>query len=354
LRSIGDIVLLTPALRLLKTWRPDVRISVMVESRFDDLLHCNPHVDEVLHPGVGPAAAPILTALALRKRRFALCVNLHGGPRSAFLARYCGAQWKVGFAHFRSRRIYDFAVPDARAILGQSVIHTAEHQAAAFFWLGLPRQPIPSSELFPSATGRAEWDARLRTLGIAPDRDYAIIQPTALYRTKEWPAEHFARLGEYIESSAGIAPIFSCGPGESVRLDEVERASQKSLRRLESPALGTFIAALASARLFVGNDSGPAHIAAALDRPLVVIFGSSSSQIWGPWKGSQLSVGERGNSVTRPFRVVQNVYECNPCRGDRCYRFDRPECILSVTFEQVRSAIDALLKQKFPVAGIHQ
>ena len=316
----------------------------MIESRFHELLGSNPCVDEVLHPPGGKGwqelVAPILTARELRKRKFSLCVNLHGGPRSAFLARLCGARWKAGFEHFRSHRIYDFSIPAARTILGQPEIHTAEHQAAAFFWLGLPRQPIPSSEMFVSDSGRAEWSERRAAVGIPPEREYAIIQPTALYPTKEWPPEGFARLGEHIEKSAEILPVFSCGPAESARLDAVQRASQKRIRRLENLSLSAFLAALSSARLFVGNDSGPAHIVAALGRPLVVIFGSSSSRIWGPWAGSPPT------AASRLFRTVQNSYDCNPCRGDRCYRFDRPRCILSVTLDQVQSAVDSVLKER--------
>ncbi len=73
-------------------------------------------------------------------------------------------------------------------------------------------------------------------------------------------------------------------------------------------------------------------LATALGRPTVVIFGSSSSKIWGPWPRD--GVG----------RVVENSWECNPCPGDHCYRFDRPECILSVTFEQVRAAVESAVK----------
>ena len=90
-------------------------------------------------------------------------------------------------------------------------------------------------------------------------------------------------MGEYLERQAGIAPIYSCGPGEAPVLDAVEKAAGAPVRRLEGVSLAQFAAALAGARLFVGNDSGPAHMAAALARPVVVIFGSSSSPIWGPW-----------------------------------------------------------------------
>jgi len=339
LRSIGDIILSTPALRLLKDWRPDLRLSVVVESRFAELLEGNSAVDEILTPGEGSGWWKILSRFGiirdLRDRAFAVCVNLHGGPTSRQLTRWCGARWRAGFAHFRPQSLYNVLIPDARTILNQPSLHTAEHQAAAFFYLGLPRKPIPRAQLFSGTAQSAWWEAKRQRLGIGATQPYAVIHPTALYKTKEWSPEKFAQIGEYLETAQGIVPVFSCGPGESAVLDAVEKAAGVPLRRLEGATLAQFAAALASARVFVGNDSGPAHLAAALARPVVVIFGSSNSQIWGPWP--RLVQGP-------PARVVQNFFDCNPCPGDRCYRFDKPECILSVTFEQVKDAVDAVLR----------
>jgi ADP-heptose:LPS heptosyltransferase len=90
---------------------------------------------------------------------------------------------------------------------------------------------------------------------------------------------------------------------------------------------------VAGARVFVGNDSGPAHIAAAARTPVVTIFGSSHSALWRPWKAPDSA-------------VVQNYFDCNPCPGDRCYAFAEPRCILSITTEQVRVCLDALLRSR--------
>ncbi len=335
LRSIGDIVLLTPALRLLKAWRADLRVSVVVEPRIRGLLENNPDVDEILEPGHGGGWTKITSRVhavrEIRRRDFALCMNLHGGPTSSLLTSWSGARWKTGFEHFRRRSIYHTLIPDARTILNQPVIHTAEHQASAFFFLGLPRQEIPAARLVADAPHQAWWGQERGKLSLPPERDYAVLHPTALYATKQWAPENFARLGRYLEHELGLPVVYSCGPDESAVLDAVERAAAASVRRLQSPSLKQFAAALAAARVFIGNDSGPAHMAAALGRPGVVIFGSSSSRIWGPWP------------PVSGWRIVQNDYECNPCPGDRCYRFARPECILSVTYEQVRVAVESVL-----------
>jgi ADP-heptose:LPS heptosyltransferase len=339
LRSIGDIVLLTPALHLLKAWRRDLVASVLVEWRFRELLEGNPDVDEILSLDEGPikAVSRLSAVWALRRKGFAVCINLHGGPTSRFLTRMCGARIKVGFEHFRSPQHYQILVPDARLILNQPTVHTAEHQACAFFYLGLPRQEIPRARIFVGSEHKAWWKHRRARLGLAPGEEYVMIHPTALYATKQWAAENFAQLAVALERERGLKPVFSCGPGEAAVLDAIQNASGSPLRRLESRRLGQLAAALTEARLFVGNDSGPAHMAAALSRPLVVIFGSSSSAIWGPWPRQ---------ASDPPARVVQNFYECNPCPGDRCYRFERPECILSVGLGQVKSAVETVLAQR--------
>jgi heptosyltransferase III len=380
LRSIGDIILLTPALAMLKTWRPDLVLSVLVKGGFRQLLAGNPDIDGILEldlprrvAGARPnrkldgwrcTAGRLRLVMEMRRRRFALCINLHGGPTSAWLTALGGAQWKAGFHNFRWRRLYHFLVPDARQILGQETVHTAELQAAALYWLGLPPGTIPPAKLIVSAGCRESWHSNRSKLGLAADQDYVVIHPTALYATKQWAPEKFAEIGALLERAAKLPALYACGPGESGVLDAVEAAAGHRLRRLQDVSLDLYAAALSEARLFVGNDSGPAHMASALGRPVVVIFGSSSSRIWGPWpragpraatptgvlpaiQSSVLSPASNLNVATEPppVRVVQNFYECNPCPGDRCYRFARPECILSISVAQVWDAITAVLSE---------
>jgi len=86
---------------------------------------------------------------------------------------------------------------------------------------------------------------------------------------------------------------------------------------------------IAGAALFIGNDSGPAHVAAAFGIPTVAIFGSSNSTAWRPWRSTAA--------------VAETDWDCKPCKGDRCYAFDEPRCILSVETSQVERAIDEVL-----------
>lgn len=347
LRSIGDIVLLTPALELLKQWRADLRVSILIESRFREIVEGHPGADELieLRAGAGWQKFPSQARLVreVRRRGFSLCLNLHGGPTSSFLTRLSGARYKVGFYHFRDRGFYDFLVPDARTILEQPALHTAEHQAAGLFWLGLPRASVPPARIVVNDRHRAWWWTKRRALGLDRAQKYSMIHPAALYPTKQWDPEKFARAGEFLKQAKGILPVYSCGPGEAWVLDAIEQAAAGFIHRLEDTTLGEYAAALAEATIFIGNDSGPAHMAGALGRPRVVIFGSSSSSIWGPWPRE---------SVGSTARVVQNPYLCNPCPGDRCYEYPQPECIRSITLEQVIRAIESVLDRSKPCMEI--
>ena len=250
LRSLGDSVLTTPAIALLKHARPDVRVGVVVEDRFAAVFAGNPDVERVLHIG---------------RWRADLCINLHGGARSARLTVCSFARWRAGFAHFRFQPLYNVRIPTAQEILGvDRRVHTAEHLASAMFYLGVPPAEIPRARLFANAPSTA----------IPP---YAVIHAMASAPDKTWPAEKFAALAAHLAERHQLEPVFIAGPGESL-------TAFQAFRCIENPTLEETKTLLAGATLFVGNDSGPAHMAAAFGLPLMVFFGASDVDVWRPWK----------------------------------------------------------------------
>src|SRR5580704_1170708 len=133
LRSLGDCVLTTPALEILRQSRPDLRVAVVVEDRFAPVFEQNPAVESLFPAKVS----------ALRGWRPQLCLNLHGGTRSAALTAASGASFRAGFAHFRFPQAYNVQIPRAQEILGvDRVVHTAEHLASAMFFLGAREMEI--------------------------------------------------------------------------------------------------------------------------------------------------------------------------------------------------------------------
>lgn len=267
LRSLGDCVLTTPALEILKRHRPDLRVAVAVEDRFAAVFEGNPDVERLVAPEPGAVAG----------WRARLCVNLHGGPRSAWLTAASLARWRAGFAHFRYRRLYNIWIPRAQEILGVNrKVHTAEHIASAMFYLGAPRTEIPPARLL--AAPPAE----------TPRRPYAVLHPLASSPEKTWPAERFLGIARRMAEEWGLESVFIAGPGEDL--------SPFAPHRVVCGApLGEVKTLLAGASLFLGNDSGPAHMAAALGLPVLVIFGDSDPQVWRPWRTvCEVIVASRG------------------------------------------------------------
>lgn len=254
LRSLGDCVLTTPALDLLHAHRPDLQVAVAVEPRFAAVFEHNPAVAAILPP----------SPREVRRWGAQLVLNFHGGPRSAGLTLFSGARLRAGFAHFRHGWAYNILIPRAQEIFGEErVVHTAEHLASAMFFLGVPRAEIPRSRLFGAAR---------------PDRSpYAVLHPFAASPSKRWPAERFAALARHLQREHGLCPVILGAGGDDF-------APFEEFETLRGAPLGEVKSWIAGASLFAGNDSGPAHMAAALGVPLLVLFGSSDPRIWGPWR----------------------------------------------------------------------
>jgi heptosyltransferase III len=281
LRSLGDCVLTTPALALLKQARPDLQIAVVVQDAFAPVFTGNPDVAAILPPNAAEIAG----------WRPELTLNLHGGATSVRLTLASRSRFRAGFNHFRFRLLYNVRIPRAQEILQvDRKVHTAEHLASAMFFLGVPPTEIPRARLFATPSQRKT--------------PYAVLHPKASTEDKTWPATKFLKLAEHLEKQLGIEPIFIAGPGE--RLDEFARYPTMTGAPLEE--IKTL---LAGASLFIGNDSGPAHMAAAFGLPAVVLFGSSDPEIWRPWRTESAVLRNAGGihsiESSEVFRALEKL-----------------------------------------------
>ena len=255
LRSLGDCILTTPAIALLKQTRPDLQLSIVVDPVWMPLYEKNPHLSAVL-----PAHA-----MSVRNWKPALVLNLHGGTTSAALTAISGARWRAAWSHLRFRSLYNVHLPTAQQVLGVArPVHTAEHAASAVFALGVPPQAVPGSQLFahPPAAAR---------------KPYALIHPFASAPAKTWDANHFLQIAEFFRNEARLEPLIL---GSAA--DDLSRFRRYTV--IQGQPLQEVMSLSSGAALFLGNDSGPAHIAAAFGVPSVVLFGPSNPAIWGPWR----------------------------------------------------------------------
>ncbi|MBL8124430.1 MAG: glycosyltransferase family 9 protein [Blastocatellia bacterium] len=324
LRSIGDTVLATPSLIALRRFLPDAKIDVLLEDWVAPVLDGFEAVDRVVPIGKGTLER-IKTARALRKTRYDAVFDLHGGTTASLIVRATGARHRVGYSHYRYSSFYTELLSSSADFWKQAVTHSAEQQLALVGFAGVPVEDRPRTSLAVTDAALASIENRLNI----ENSSFALLHPSAAFATKQWPAENFARVSEYL-AARGIKRVAIAAKHERAVLDRLAAASRVPVLTFDDLTLPEITALASKAKLFIGNDSGIAHIAAAVNTPSVVIFGSSNRDHWRPWTDA-------------PNEIVFHPLECQPCPGYECKVFGEPRCILSVPPENVIAAIDRLL-----------
>ena len=327
LRSIGDTVLSTPSITALKRFVPDADIDILVEDWVAPVLAGHSEVNRVRTIEGNSLSARARVAHEIRCARYDVVYNLHGGTTATFLTRATGAKHRVGYATYQYAQLHNHLAPPSSELWSQPKTHSVEQQLALLGWTGVPVTDRPPTSLAVTQTAAAVVDERISTAGLAASK-LALIHPAAAFATKQWPAENFARVVEFL-SDAGFASIAIAGPKESQVLAELIQNSAAPVVTFDL-SLPEVSALARRSQLFVGNDSGIAHMAAAIGTPSVVIFGSSNIAHWRPWTRSNAE-------------VVFEEMSCQPCHGYYCEKFEKPECILRVPVTRVTAAIERLL-----------
>lgn len=341
LRSLGDTLLTTPLFTALREWRPDLQLDVAVETPNDGVLLGNPHLREIIsisqsRRGPQELLNRIKTVRCLRKEQYHCCINLHGGSTSAWLTALSGAPIRIGLSTFRNQWAYTHKiVPHLR---GSRKLHTVENQIGWLHQLGLPKSEIPPLLLVIDNSAEEQVRLKLQAAGIGPKSRYCVIQPGSKFITKQWPAERFGSVATFLFEEYGMKTVITGNRQEIRVLSQVAAHMTNHAIIEDSLTVQQLGALLKNAHLFIGNDSGPTHMAAALQIPTVVLFGSSDSRAWHPWKA--------------PYRLVQNQFNCNPCPGYKCLIHSDPQCILSITPDQVMTAIDNFRGSQFRLSNL--
>ena len=330
LRSIGDTVLSTPSLFALRRFLPNARIDVLLEDWVAPVLEGSDLVDSVIPIGKG-SLSRFSTALQLRRNKYDVVFNLHGGTTSTFLTRFTGARHRVGYENYQYSSLYTDLLSSSSDFWGKEKTHSAEQQLALLGFAGVPVSDRPKTLLKVNPEASDAIAKLLESNGIVDDR-FALLHPSTAFATKQWAPENYARVAEYL-AAAGTKRVAVATKAEAETLTKVQDSSRVPIVSFSDLSLPEIMALASKAVMFIGNDSGIAHIAAAVGTPTVVIFGSSNRDHWRPWTDA-------------PNEIVFEKFDCQPCPGYRCEVYGEPKCIQSVTTESVIAAIDRVLKKK--------
>lgn len=299
--ALGDIVHTLPILKLLRARFRDAHITWLVAPAFISLIAKHPDLSETLvfdrkqlgklAIGEDGISRAIELATDLPRRQFDLVIDLQGLLRTALITWATHAPVRVGFGYAREGASLAYthliATPSAERHALERYLDVAEA-------LGCGRGPVE----FDFAVSRSD-EGRVAEL-LAETPPFAVILPGTNWETKRWPVDHFRVLAEQIRRHLGLAVVIA-GAQDAVPLAAQIPHDLSLAGRTTLPQL---VALLRRASLVIANDSGPMHIAAALNRPLVTVFGPTNPVRTGPY----------GRSDT----VVRLDIACSPCYARRC------------------------------------
>jgi lipopolysaccharide heptosyltransferase II len=327
LRSIGDTVLSTPSLIALKRFLPEAQIDVLLEDWVAPVLDGFDAVDNVLTVGKD-AKSRIRTAWQIRRNKYDVAFNLHGGTTATFFVRASGAPYRVGYKNFQYSFLYNHLLASSAEFWQREKTHSAEQQLALLGLVGVPVLDRPKTRLAVTETALSSIENKLSSFILHPS-SFALFHPASAFETKQWATENFAHVAEFLFEK-GLSSVAVATQSERGVLEKLRETSGVPIEIFDDLTLPEITALASKAKIFVGNDSGIAHIAAAVETPSVVIFGSSNINHWRPWTNAR-------------HEIVFEKMPCQPCAGYFCKEFGEPECIKNVSVENVIEAIEKVL-----------
>lgn len=341
---IGDVVFTTPAIRAIRRHYPDASLTYLVERAAAPVVAHNPHLDEVIvaeRPrGLRRLAYDLRLAARLRRARFDLVIDFHGGPRSAWLARATGARTRVGYAVPGRGWIYTTRVPWVPSLVPPR--HSVLNQWDLLTPLGIAAaDPARDGvEMVHGADADARVTERLRAAGVPAKASLIVMHVSAGNPFRRWPAASFAGVAATL---AAADPhryvVVTSGPSEAGAAAQVaaqarQQAAAAADRIVRSSELDLdeLHALTARAALYIGGDSGPLHIAATTNVPIVALLGPTLPERSMPWRDPAI-----------PARAVDaGPLPCRPCHQRHCEPGDF-RCLTSIPPSRVVDAARDLL-----------
>lgn len=341
LGGIGDLLYATPALRLLKSRYPGAKLTFLGVPRTQVLAKRVNLFEEVFildifdplarHFVLAKMEKVFVVASVLRARKFDIAINMRtivswpGAWKMHLLFRLIGARTWVGRDTDAKGYFFHIKVPETL----RSDKHEMQHGLEIVAALGADRaQPILSLSVDPAAARQVDQD--LSREGVRPFDPIAVVYVGGA-PSHRWPVALFAEVAQNVRQTYGLRVVFIGGAGESETsglwsdgsmLDMVDRTGRYSFEEL--------IALIARSRVFIGNDSGPMHIAAILKVPLVAIFGGGYLGRFDPRK------------VSPKAEVLYRGVSCSPCDRYQCRSM---KCLTSIAPADVIAALGRVMQK---------
>ncbi len=372
LRHIGDVLLTVPTIRALKENFPDANISAIVNKGTEEMLCDNPLLDEIIVYNRNIKGLPISQKIkgeinfisGLRKRGFDLVVDLTSGDRPAILSYLSGARYRIGNnpmgKGFLGKRLAYTHLSNVE----QKRRHTVEYNLDIVREFGIDTKD-KTVDFYFNNENEQYIDNFLKKNKVSKKDILVHVHPTSRWLFKAWNDKSMAEIIDYLQLKKKTKVIITSSP-EKKEFDKakkiLELCKSNPLELLGKTSLKQLGVLSKRSNLFFGVDSAPMHIAAAVDTPVIALFGPSGAFHWGPWDNKQGARGWGQGTAEKPYSnrtgiqtfgihtVIQKDWDCIPCGKDGCDGTKISRCLEEISIESVIKILDKKInhiRQKF-------
>lgn len=339
LRHHGDVLLTSPVFTALKAAAPQVEIDALVYADTADMLSGHPAIRQVHTIGrqwktlgpFGQLRAELALLKNLRAADYDLLIHLTEHRRGAWLGRLLQTRWRVTFRVKGRDRFWNNSFTHFAERVGGGRRHTVDMHLDALRRIGI--QPGPTAlSLVAGPAAEQRVDQLLGKFGLI-ERRFIQIHPASRWQFKCWTTAGWAETITALQQDGWQVVLTAAPSADEQRLVEAiqARLARPAIDLAGQLSLKELAAVTKRARLFLGVDSAPMHIAAAVGTPTVVLFGPSGDQEWGPWQ--------------TPQRIITSRHSCRPCGLDGCGGGKVSDCLTSIGAARVIAASRELLAE---------
>jgi heptosyltransferase-3 len=328
LRRIGDVLLTTPVIRALRKHFPKSYIAFLAERESSDLLALNPYLDQAIVLDRDRYKNFLYwpeKIWQIRRMRFDLVIDFLGNPRSAYISFLSGAKHRVGYDLGLRRSFYNLVVKgDGKAK------YAAVHRLDSLRLLG-KQSSDPKLDFIVSEQARLLAEEFFSQSGIDQNSLIVSVSPTSRRHFNRWPLERYARLADWLISRFNSTVVLVWGPGEKEVVEKVKGLMKENpVISWETENLLQLGAVLERCDLHLGNDNGTKHVAVAMGRPTITVYGPHDPTSWtypGPSR----------------HKFVKKRTDCPDCDKIK-HKCRELSCLDKITVEDVQGAFLQLLR----------
>lgn len=324
LRLIGDVLMTTPSLKVTKDSLPEAKIYYLVEPPQDELLIGNPDIDELMVIRRNSSFKELLNLIRrMRREKFDVAIDFHGGPRASLLTLLSGAKLRVGYNYSPRKIFYHLKVERG---VKEGHIHSVLNQFNLLKALGIESNELPPLFMRDlESIEKEKLEQLLKERGLE-EKKFLVMHVSAGNKYREWGIENWKKLIETISNKRKDLKVALIGSKKDMIYEE----------HFRFPIVASFIGKLnlrevreliKKSLLFVGPDSGPMHIASTTGTPIIALFGPTTPSVFGPWKKEAI--------------IIEGLTDCRPCNQKKCeYNF---RCIREIKPEAVFEEMERIL-----------